>query len=140
MGAQQLPVASHNKGLVQLQSSVPPQPSLVVLHPTPGSPHFLALQHRLLTHFKSPAQLPQFAAPPQPSVTVPHCLSAGQASGLHTSQTLAVICPHTLPAAQLLQCSAPPQPSEMSPHSLAPQLVFGVHGLQTCAAWPGTLQ
>jgi hypothetical protein len=93
-----------------------------------------------LTHFTLPWHVPQVAVPPQPSLTVPHCLSAGQASGLQTLQTLAVICPQTCPEPQPPHLIEPPQPSEMSPHSPALQVVFGVQALQTCAALPGTLQ
>jgi hypothetical protein len=140
IGAQQLPLASHNSGALQAHASGPPQPSLVVLQPTPGSPHFFGWQQRLFTHFTPLAHVPQLAAPPQPSLTLPHCLSAGHASGLQTSQMLAVICPQTLPAAQPPQVMDPPQPFGNSPHSPAAQVVFGVHGLQTWAACPGTLQ
>jgi hypothetical protein len=42
IGAQQLPLASQTNGSVHAQLSGPPQPSLVVLQPTPGSPHFFA--------------------------------------------------------------------------------------------------
>jgi hypothetical protein len=49
-GEQQLPLASHTSGSAHGQASGMPQPSVVVLQPTPGSPHFFGWQHRLFVH------------------------------------------------------------------------------------------
>ena len=131
IGEQQLPLASQINGFAHGQASGPPQPSLVVLQPTPGSPHFFGRQHVLLVQTCPVGQLPQVAIPPQPSIHVPHCLSAGQAIGVQTSQMFAVTWPQACPALQPPHWIEPPQPSEISPHSPGLHVVFGVHGLQT---------
>jgi hypothetical protein len=48
IGEQQLPLASHTSGSAHGHASGTPQPFVVVLQPTPGSPHFFGAQHRLL--------------------------------------------------------------------------------------------
>ncbi len=133
IGEQHLPLASHTSGSLHGHESGIPQPSVVVLQPTPGSPHFFGAQHRLFWHIWPGPQVPHVAMPPQPSLIAPHCLSAGQACGLHTLQTFAVTWPQTMPAEHPPHVIEPPQPSETSPHSPGLQVVFGVHGLQTCA-------